>query len=152
MLSLPCLSSRSRSAGDSLTSTVARCAHRDSHQHGIHEIFSLTKFFLLFAIAVAPRPTVFFGMPDTAEQSAEPLFPGESPSEHDLEEWRRPFEALLRKRHLLVYAASASPEKLAEYRHKAVLTAPGGASEPLVASIAVKNMEIGDERNCVRVC
>ena len=53
-----------------------------------------------------------------------------------------PWVATLRAKHLLAYAEKEDPERPAEYRHKAALTEPAGASDALKASLALKNAEI----------
>ena len=72
-------------------------------------------------------------MSDESENASKPVFPGENPPEHELEKWRLPWVATLRAKHLLAYAEKADPERTAEYRHKTVLTEPGGASDALKA-------------------
>ena len=69
-------------------------------------------------------------MTDSADAASQrPPFPGENPPEHELEAWRLTWLATLREKHLLAYAEKSAPTKPTEYRHKAALVAPGGASD-----------------------
>ena len=123
--------------------TIA-CAPRRSNMVSTRDILTIVLFFIAFAAAQsAPPPTRKSGMTDTTDAASQrPIFPGENPPEHELEAWRVTWMATLREKHLLAYAEKHVPEKPSEYRHKTALAVPHGASEPLQASIALKNAEL----------
>ena len=104
---------------------------------------TLTLIFVAYAVAqIAPSRLRNIGMTDESDKSAKrPSFPGENPPEHELERWRLSWVPVLREKHLLAYADKADPERLTEYRPKADLAEPGGASDALKASIQLKNAE-----------
>ena len=105
---------------------------------------TLTLIFVAYAVAqIAPSRLRNIGRTDDSDKSAKrPSFPGENPPEHELERWRLCCLPVLREKHLLAYYADkADPDKLTEYRPKAALAEPGGASDALKASIQLKNAE-----------